>query len=879
VPLEEIKKEIQQHDLSTFTPLSADTEEFQLAKEYLLSMGLKPMAIHLESLITDQKVLTGPVRGFLAAAVDMEGQTYIIISDQYPDYNCTFERVINLIHEIGATSKFGQTGKKNDAYARNAAKWLFQKDVYPLHQAEPEREAPQPVNQEGSGNSPESTTDAEATVIETDGEDEPSTAKHAPNDPHDRTAPISDAIENIDKEQIDHALLSCLRYKQVNQYQVFPLRIEQGTLILAAAQKLDLMALDDLQAITEKPVRTVLCPAEEVKDCIQKFYTGRKAESSGLIDAFEDMDIQSDADEHETAEDLIEEMETVEGDSLGNKEQEEFFDLPPALKPLLNDEMPTVKLVNLIISDAVKVKSSDIHIEPREKLIEIRYRIDGDLTKIMSIPIKFHARMLSRIKILAKLDIAMVGSPQDGRIQLTINKNKIDFRVSIIPTFHGEKAVIRILDANEAKTDLDILGFQKEEEKLFCDAIKSPQGMVFVTGPTGSGKTSTLYAALNYIKNETLNIITVEDPIEFLNEGINQVQINPSRGVTFASALRSILRQDPNVILVGEIRDKETADIAVKASLTGHLLLSTLHTNGTIETITRLADIGLDYYQISSALILVLSQRLVKRICENCKEEYTPDPILKEKFQEQINALNIKTFYRGKGCAQCNYKGYKGRAAVFEVLKISDNLKALISQAASFDEMLKEAKKSGLKQLVESGMQRVADGVTTLDEIIKHLGTLEQKHAHHAAAQKSGSDGTAVATEDNESKEKRATPKILIVDDEEGILKVLDKIVTTAGYDVIKARNGQECIEKAFRTRPDLIITDLMMPVMDGYAAVKQLRSQLETAIIPIMMLSAKQDKESEIKGINFGADEYLPKPIDKEKLLARIKMLLRRRG
>ncbi len=877
MPIEDIIHEIEQHDLDTFTPLSLHSKEFHLAKEYLFSMGLQPMAAYLESLITDQKVLIGPVKGFLAAAVDLEYQTYIIISDQYPDYNCAFERIINLIHEIGATSKFGQSDKKNDAYARNAAKWLRQKEIFPLRQTKAEEGDSQCDNDVDSEESFDSSADTLPPITEEEITTLP--AKNMQNDHTDKAKTNSDNFLKIDKKQIDKSLLSCLRYKQVNQYQVFPLRIEKGALILAAAKKLDLIKLDDLQAVTERPIQIILYPEEEIKGCIKEFYTGREAEASGLIGAFEDTDVQSDADEHKTADELIQDMEIIEGDSLKNKEEEEYFDLPPALKPLLNDKMPTVKLVNLIISDAVKAKASDIHIEPREKLIEIRYRIDGDLTKIMSIPIKFHVRMISRIKILARLDIAMVGTPQDGRIQLTINQNRVDFRISIIPTFHGEKAVIRILDTSVAKISVDVLGLQENEQKLFCDAIQSPQGMVFITGPTGSGKTSTLYAALNYIKNETLNIVTVEDPIEFLNEGINQVQINPVRGVTFASALRSILRQDPNVILVGEIRDKETADIAVKASLTGHLLLSTLHTNGTIETITRMADIGLDYYQISSALILVVSQRLVKRICTHCKEEYTPDPLLKEKFQEQIDVLGIKTFYRGKGCVQCNYKGYAGRTAVFEVLKISNNLKILISQAAPFDEMLKEAKKSGLKQLVESGMQLVADGVTTIDEIIKHLGTLEQKHAHHVAAQKSGADGIVLATEDNDTREKRETSKILIVDDEEGLLKILDKIVSSAGYDVVKARNGQECIEQAFRTRPDLIITDVMMPVMDGYAAVKQLRSQLETAIIPIMMLSAKQDKESEIKGINFGADEYLPKPIDKEKLLARIKMLLRRRG
>jgi len=520
-----------------------------------------------------------------------------------------------------------------------------------------------------------------------------------------------------------------------------------------------------------------------------------------------------------------------------------------------------VRLVTLILSDAAKNKASDIHIEPQENFVNVRYRIDGYLKSIMKLPNKLHARLVTRVKILSDLDVAERRKSQDGRAMILVNGRKVDLRISIIPTYHGEKVALRLLDTREARIELDKIGLQQEELSIFTEAINRPQGMILATGPTGSGKTSTLYAALNFVKSETKNIITIEDPIEYLIADVTQMQINPVKDVTFANTLRSVLRQDPNVILVGEIRDKETAEIGFRASLTGHLVFSTVHTNNAISSVTRLLDIGLEPYLISSSLILIVAQRLIRLICPHCKEEYTPDKKLMDKFKIYIDKFDIKRFYKGKGCEQCGFAGFLGRTAIFEILKMNEKIRSLISNKASEDLILKEAKKGGLKLLTESGIAKVAAGLTTLEEVGKVVDIVEESEVAEIG------------------REIRKTPKILAADDDEDILKVLGKRLNTAGYEVIKARDGKEAVEHAVKEMPDLIVMDVVMPNMDGFEATKLLRSKLQTATIPILMLTAKKDKESEIKGLDYGADDYITKPFDLDKLLARIEMLLRRVG
>lgn len=433
-------------------------------------------------------------------------------------------------------------------------------------------------------------------------------------------------------------------------------------------------------------------------------------------------------------------------------------------------------------------------------------------------------------------------------------------RISTIPAYYGENIVLRLLDPKAAKIQLKELELEETALNVFLEAINKPQGMILVTGPTGSGKTSTIYAALNHIKNQTKNIVTIEDPIEYLIDGINQMQINPIKDVTFATGLRSILRQDPNVILVGEIRDNETAEIAFRASLTGHLVFATLHTNSAVSAVTRLLDIGLESRIISSSIALIIAQRLVRVICPSCKEPYVPEKGLVDKFNIYLEKYKIPVYYRGKGCEECRYIGYRGRMGLFEIFKNNERLRALISERANEDEIFKEAKMSGLRSLAEAGIERVALGVTTLEEVARITDVVEERELNK--------------TKDNLSK-----LRVLVVDDDMLIRKMVIEAFDKEKdrFEFVEAENGQQALRLIHNAKPDLLISDLVMPEMDGFELTRTLRSHLETASIPIIMLTSQRNKESEIKGFDTGADDYITKPFDKDKFLARARMLLRK--
>ncbi|MDP8299624.1 MAG: ATPase, T2SS/T4P/T4SS family [Candidatus Tantalella remota] len=653
-------------------------------------------------------------------------------------------------------------------------------------------------------------------------------------------------VKKLENEQIDPAAVKLVPYETAKRHGVLPLRQDDGKLVIATSNPQDVIALDDIRIITRMPVESVLSTRGEISKAIEESYQSDETLYDLLKNIVDDTKVE-----------VI--SEKVQGDTHAD------------MGDLRVDNSPVVRLVNLILGDALKARASDIHIEPQEEFTEVRYRIDGDLKNIMKIPNKLHPGVVVRIKIMTDLKISETRKSQDGRARISIGGNKADLRASVIPTFYGEKIVLRILDTKEAQHGLDNIGFTSGELGIFLSEIERPQGMVLVTGPTGSGKTSTLYAALSRIKNETKNIVTIEDPIEYLVDGINQIQVNPLKDVTFATGLRSILRQDPNVILVGEIRDKDTADIAFRASLTGHLVFSTLHTNNSVATITRLKDIGLETYLISSSIILVIAQRLIKVICPHCKEKYLPDVKMTDKFSTYIDKYNITEFYHGAGCEKCGYSGFMGRTAIFEMLKFNEKIKAMIIEGAVEDAVFKEAREAGMRPLAEAGMEKVAEGLVTLEEIAKvaDVQVEEDKVPEEAPAEKE---------EEVPEEEKRDKMRVLIADDEPDIRLVLKKRLEQAGYEVISAKDGKEEVEMAVKKKPDLIITDIMMPEMDGFEATKALRSSLETAVIPIIMLTAKQDKNSELEGIDAGADDYITKPFDKDKLLARVKMLLRRR-
>jgi type IV pilus assembly protein PilB len=647
---------------------------------------------------------------------------------------------------------------------------------------------------------------------------------------------------NLDKENIDSDLVKMVPYNTARKYGVFPINKKGDSLVLAMSDVQDIMALDDISMLIKNKVEPVLCTRAQISEYIEKFYKTKDSLYDLLKNMDKDINIKF----------VNENKEIVSHSGQGEEESE-----------------PVIKLVNIIFGDAVESRASDIHIEPGQEDTQVRYRIDGVLKDIMKVPNELYAYLAVRVKVLANLDIIETKKSQDGRVSIELPDRNIDLRISVIPAFHGEKIVIRLLDRTSAVVSIDRVGFEKEERDIFTRAVSSPQGMVLVTGPTGSGKTSTLYAALNFVNNETKNIVTIEDPVEYVLEGINQIQVNPFKNVTFSQGLRNILRQDPDVVMVGEIRDSQTAEIAFRSSLTGHLVLTTLHTNDSVSTVTRLLDMNLEPYLIASSIKLVVAQRLVRLICPECKKQTKPDEKLKEQFKSLLQDLNINTFYKGTGCKKCAFSGYFGRTAIFEILRFNEKIRGLVSQKASQDIIFKEACNSGMKTLEESGLMKVKAEITSLEEVGR---VIQDTGSDTVLAQPPPTEGDVQA--DSRTKKE----KILVVDDEEDIRKILRMRLTRAGYEVLTAGDGQEGVNIAEKERPDLIVMDIMMPELNGIEAVKILRSRLETAVIPVVMLTAKQDKQSELKGLDAGADDYITKPFDKDVLIARINMLLKKK-
>jgi type IV pilus assembly protein PilB len=456
---------------------------------------------------------------------------------------------------------------------------------------------------------------------------------------------------------------------------------------------LDLRLLDNLRDVTDKRIIPVIGTQDEISQAIDRYY--------------QDITTEKDATNL---------MADLKSDDLEFTKQDDDLDTESGVNEHASAELGIVRLVNMMIGNAVRDKASDIHIEPQEKSLVIRYRIDGELRRIMTPPKKSHQAILTRIKILSDLDIAERRLPQDGRMGVKIAGREVDVRVSILPTVFGEKAVLRILDKEAFDRTIGNIGFSATAMRIFERQIHKPYGMVIVTGPTGSGKSTTLYSAIQSVKDVSRNIITVEDPVEFHIDGVSQVHVRSKVGLTFASALRSILRQDPDVILIGEIRDQETADIAVKMSLTGHMVFSTLHTNDAVSTITRFIDIGTPPLLLGSCLNLIIAQRLVRRICKFCRKEYIPDRAV---------LLNLHTtlppgakFFRGEGCVHCHGSGFDGRIPLFEMIEITPNIRRLIHQSAPTVDILDEARQNGMQSIFEMGLQRVTEGETTLEQVI-----------------------------------------------------------------------------------------------------------------------------------------------------------------
>jgi len=690
-------------------------------------------------------------------------------------------------------------------------------------------------------------------------------------------------LKLADLAQLDPAAKERVPEQVARRYHILPLRATDSYLEVATANPFDLDAEKALAFATAREIRMFLLAPSKIAERLDELYRPEKAVDK-LLEGME----SSTSLEH---------LQDTAPDELVASEAEA-------------SQRPVVRLVDLIISEGILARSSDIHIEPEEGGVAVRYRIDGVLRQVMKIPRQAGLPLISRIKIMSALDIADRLRPQDGRARVAVNGQPIDLRVSTLPAALGEKVVIRILDSRATVKSLDSLGLNSNETEGIKRLLENHEGIILVTGPTGSGKTTTLYSCINQIKSEGVNIVTVEDPVEYRMQGIVQVQVQEKAGLTFASALRSILRQDPNVVLIGEIRDRETAQIAVQASLTGHLVLSTLHTNDAANAVTRLVDIGVEAYKIAAALRGVVAQRLMRKLCPTCKEVWMETP--PDRLRNWIPKGT--PLYRAAGCPDCAMTGYRGRFGIIEVLTVSAEVERRIAAGETAESIAVAARRGGMKGLWDSGLAHVLRGESTLDELTRvvDIPDEDERPQQGAAASRRSSGGakpqagsahgaSAVAfTEPAHSASPEETAhfelleepepprvsgphglparKVLLVDDEDSLRKVVKDLLERDGYIVSEARDGVQALDQVDRVGPDIIVLDLNMPGLDGYGVLSHLRSRPATADIPVIVLTAKSDEDNEVRVFELGADDFLTKPFRARALSARLEAVLGRR-
>jgi type II secretory ATPase GspE/PulE/Tfp pilus assembly ATPase PilB-like protein/CheY-like chemotaxis protein len=682
-----------------------------------------------------------------------------------------------------------------------------------------------------------------------------------------------------DPSKIDATARDGVPEQLARRYHVLPLRLTDSFLELGTANPFDLDAEKALAFATAREIRLFLLAPSKISEKLDEMYRSDKA-----IDKL------------------------LEG--MGDREVTTLSDAPPPEELNISEadasQKPVVRLVDMIISEGILSRASDIHVEPEEGGVAVRYRIDGVLRQVMKIPRQAGLPLISRIKIMSSLDIADRLRPQDGRARVAVNGQPIDLRVSTLPAQLGEKVVIRILDSRATVKSLDTLGLNPGEAEAIKRLLENHEGILLVTGPTGSGKTTTLYSAINQIKGEGINIVTVEDPVEYRMQGIVQVQVQEKAGLTFAAALRSILRQDPNVVLIGEIRDKETAQIAVQASLTGHLVLSTLHTNDAANAVTRLVDIGVESYKIAASLRGVVAQRLMRKLCPTCKEVWMEAP--PERLRRWIPTGT--PLYRAAGCPDCAMTGYRGRFSILEILTMTAELERLIAAGETADRIADAAQRGGMKSLWDSGLAHVTRGESTLEELTRVVDIPDEPEAPPPAdtrpsrgstgARRTPAPGTVgileaappaapVSThfdllEEHAPPARRSGPhgqpasKVLLVDDEDSLRKVMRDLLERDGYVVTEARDGVQALDQVDRVGPDIIVLDLNLPGLDGYGVLSHLRSRPATANIPVIVLTAKGDEDNEVRVFELGADDFLTKPFRARALSARLEAVLARR-
>ncbi len=638
-----------------------------------------------------------------------------------------------------------------------------------------------------------------------------------------------------------------------NDYGFVPVDEKNGELIIATGNPMDFQALDALQFKLGERVRAIFARPDVIRKKIRDFYQGDAA--------FEDA------------------MSGLEGDELATEDDEEKEETDIDAVKKGAQESPIIKLVNGIFVQAMKMGSSDIHIEAGERVSLVRMRVDGRLRKAIQYPTKIHPVVISRIKIMSKLDISNTRTPQDGRLKIKLWGKSFDVRVSTLPSLFGEKCVMRILDKSGLSLDLDLLGFEKRADQRIRECIARPNGAVLVTGPTGSGKTTTLYSFLNHINDSETNIVTVEDPVEFQLKGINQVQVNVKAGMTFSAALRSILRQDPDVVMLGEIRDEETAEIAMHAAQTGHLVLSTLHTNDAPSTVSRLVEMGIDAAVAASSINIVVAQRLARRLCKHCKRK-EPVP---EGIAERFGFPEGFELYVPVGCKECMNIGYKGRIGVHEVLYVSGRISEMIARRATDRDLGIAAREEHMYSLFEDGLNKALMGITSMDEVLRNSLPLEDFNL----AERLKEDGTLMSLGDFQaattaamSSKKTTSDKktILVIDDSKSIRNLVRFVLQSEGYEVIEAEDGQQGWDTVQRmgNQIDLVLTDYEMPNMTGPELVTAIREKKKYDGLAVVMLTSRRDEDDEVLGLESGADDYIFKPLEPMKLQARVRKILK---
>ena len=670
-----------------------------------------------------------------------------------------------------------------------------------------------------------------------------------------------------DLSQLDHAVREEVPESLVRKFNILPIRCTDSILEIATANPFDMDAEKMLAFATGREVRMLICAPNRIREKLDELYQKEDVVSKLLEGMSDSVTVTELADEDE---------DFVSADEAAQR--------------------PIIRLVDTMLADGVASRASDIHVEPVEGGVVVRYRIDGVLRQVMKIPRAAGIPLISRIKIMGGMDIADRLRPQDGRARVAVNGNPVDLRISTLPASLGEKVVIRILNTRATVLALESLGFDDEEQRTIERLLTSKEGIVLVTGPTGSGKTTTLYASLRLVQNEGVNIVTVEDPVEYrLGANIVQVQVNEKAGLTFASALRSILRQDPDVVLIGEIRDQETAQIAVQAALTGHLVLSTLHTNDAPNSVTRLLDMGMEAYKIASALRGIVAQRLLRQLCPVCKEvSDTPLPQYMLRYVPEKTAL-----YKPVGCKECANTGYRGRFAITEILVMTTELEGLIGAGATADKITVAARAQGMRSLFESGLRHLLKGHTSVEELLR-VTDIPQEHMRDAVGHPSKGKPLGTVTSAGGDAAVQANPgepafdlidepldlsddadgkgTILLVEDEDQLRRVMKDLLEREGYAIVEAADGVEALEQVDRHNPDVILLDLNLPGMDGYGVLQHLRSRPGTVNVPIIVLTAKGDEDNEVRVLKLGADDFLTKPFRARALSARLESVISRR-